>query len=285
MREDEWQELERAHQTRIDSAVAGHLSRRGRARKHPVEDFLFVYYNYRPAQLRRWHPGTGVRLAGDAAASRADWRHYRASNGTVSVDVERFIADRGTTVDFVRGLLSATAERPGQFGCFGLHEWAMVYRMTPQERRHTEWPLRLGTSATDRFVESQQLKCTHADAFRFFTRPARELNLLTPQRETQIALEQPGCLHANMDLYKWAYKLAPAAGSDLIADCFELAREIRLMDMRASPYDLSSLGIEAVAIETAAGRNEYALAQRQFAVRAASLRRRLLEVCDRLIAG
>lgn len=285
MPEDEWQELERAHHARIDSAVAGHLSRRGRARKHPVEDFLFVYYNYRPAQLRRWHPGAGVRLAGESAVARTAWRHYRATGDTVSVDVASFMADRGPTVDFVRGLLTATAERPGQFGCFGLHEWAMVYRMTPDERRHTEWPLRLGTSGTDRVVETQQLKCSHADAYRFFTQPARALNLLSPQRETQLALEQPGCLHANMDLYKWAYKLAPAVGSELIADCFELAREIRLMDMRASPYDLTSLGIEPCPIETAAGRNEYALAQRGFAARAATLRGRLVEACDLLLAG
>ena len=31
--------------------------------KHPVADFLFTYYSYRPAQLRRWHPGAGAVLA------------------------------------------------------------------------------------------------------------------------------------------------------------------------------------------------------------------------------
>ena len=35
--------------------------------EHPVHDFLFTYYSQRPAQLRRWHPGYGVALAGDAA--------------------------------------------------------------------------------------------------------------------------------------------------------------------------------------------------------------------------
>ena len=30
-----------------------------------------------------------------------------------------------------------------------------------------------------------------------------------------------------MDLYKWAYKLSPLVPSELVADCFELAREIR----------------------------------------------------------
>ena len=35
--------------------------------KHPVHDFLFTYYSQRPAQLRRWHPGYGVALAGAAS--------------------------------------------------------------------------------------------------------------------------------------------------------------------------------------------------------------------------
>jgi hypothetical protein len=72
--------------------------------------------------------------------------------------------------------------------------------------------------------------------------------------------------------------------SELVADCFELARDIRLLDMRASPYDLSGLGHEPVRIETAAGKQEYAAAQRQFADRGAPLRRRLIAECRRLLA-
>ena len=63
-----------------------------------------------------------------------------------------------------------------------------------------------------------------------------------PNLRAEQALEQPGCLHANMDLYKWAGKLAPFTPGDLLLDCFELARDIRELDMRASPYDLSGLG-------------------------------------------
>ena len=80
--------------------------------------------------------------------------------------------------------------------------------------------------------------------------PARPLNRLQPTRETVPALEQRGCLHANMDLYKWAFKLAPLTPAELTADCFELARDIREVDMRASPYDLRSLGYGPIAIET-----------------------------------
>jgi len=71
--------------------------------------------------------------------------------------------------------------------------------------------------------------------------------------------------------------------SELVADCFELARDIRVLDMRASPYDLTGLGHAPVRIETADGRQEYVEAQQRFAERGAPLRRRLIEECERLL--
>jgi len=87
-----------------------------------------------------------------------------------------------------------------------------------------------------------------------------------------------------MDLYKWAFKLAPWCPSSLIADTFELARDIRELDMRASPYDLASHGYTPVPIETQEGRAEYERGQRDFAERARPLRRRLIDLCESLIA-
>ena len=74
----------------------------------------------------------------------------------------------------------------------------MVYRSA--EVRHEDWPLRLGADGTDAVVDSLPVRCTHFDAFRFFTDAARPLNSLQPQRADQVALEQPGCLHAGMDI-------------------------------------------------------------------------------------
>jgi hypothetical protein len=85
-----------------------------------------------------------------------------------------------------------------------------------------------------------------------------------------------------MDLYKWATKLTPAISSELAMDCFELAREIRELDMRASPYDLRELGYEPVPIETAEGKARYAAEQRSFAGRGQALRGRILEAIDHL---
>jgi hypothetical protein len=278
----EWESAEAAHQARVDAATTGHLRRREGGRRHPVEDFLFTYYSHRPAQLRRWHPGPGVVLEGAAGLPRASWRFYRAEGDGVVLDTDAFLGSRGETVDFVSRLVRATAARQAQFGCFGLHEWAMVYRLGEEEVRHAGWPLRLGAAGTDAVVESHQIRCSHYDAFRFYTPPARSLNLLQPTREAQAALEQPGCLHAAMDCYKWAYKLSPAVPSDLVMDCFDLAREIRELDMRASPYDLTELGYEPVRIETPEGKAQYAAAQRGFAARGQTLRQRLLAAIDAL---
>jgi hypothetical protein len=88
-----------------------------------------------------------------------------------------------------------------------------------------------------------------------------------------------------MDLYKWAYKLSPATPGELVADCFALAAEIRDVDMRASPYDLSSYGQPAVAVETPAGKAEYVTRQRALSARAAVLRARLVDVCSNLLHG
>ncbi len=282
--ETEWRAAMAAHEARVDALTAGHRARRAAGRKHPVEDFLFTYYSWTPAQLRRWHPGAGVALEHGGIAPHRNWRFYRVDHSpsppNAVVDVEAFLEARGETARFVRDLVSGTAERPGRFGCFGLHEWAMVYRLGPDEVRHAAWPLRLGPEGTDQVVESHQLACSHFDAYRFFTPDAAPRNALRPTRAGQAAYEQPGCLHAGMDLYKWAMKLSPAVGSDLAIDCFELARDLRELDMRAAPYDLRELGYEPVRIETPEGKAEYVEAQRRLSERGQQLRRRLLAAID-----
>jgi hypothetical protein len=196
-----------------------------------------------------------------------------------------FPARRREFLGWLRGLLAATAARPGQYACFGLHEWAMVYRQAPDERRHMSQPLRLEPEALARVVETTPLRCTHFDAYRFFTPEARPLNRLALRRELAPEHEQPACVHANMDLYKWAYKLAPWTPGELMADCFALARELRELDMRASPYDLRALGYAPIAIETSEGRAEYETRQRELAAAARPLRARLLALCEELLAS
>jgi hypothetical protein len=245
-----------AHRARLAPYVEPHLERRRAGVKHPVHDFLFTYYSFSTAKLLDWQPG---------------W----PDSGS------RDLLDRQQPlITSTLALLEATAGRAPTFGCFGLHEWAMVHRA--DETRHPV-PLRLGSAATDEVVESHRVACSHFDAYRFFTPTAAPLNSLRPGREDRPAFEQPGCLHATMDLYKHAFRLWPLVGSDLVADCFELAWEVRTVDMRAAPYDLADLGFPPIPIETAEGKQEYVAWQRRFADRAQPLREALVTQCRRLL--
>ena len=286
----EWRARAAAHASRVDAFVEPHLARRAEKVSHPVHDFLFTYYSHRPAQLRRWHPGFGVALEG--AEDHAGLKGYEqvecprgsglhgAAHSTVAA---AYVEAQRPLLTQLHTLLTATAGRAPQFGCFGLHEWAMVHRAQESGGVRHDWPLRLGAAGTDAVVESHRIGCSHFDAFRFFTPSARPLNTLQPGRDDRPSFEQPGCLHAGMDLYKHAFRLSPMISSDLVADCFELARDLRVLDMRAAPYDLAELGFEPVRIETPEGKAAYVEAQRGFADRGAPLRARLIEQCERLL--
>lgn len=239
------------HSARLAPYVEPHLERRRRQIAHPIHDFLFTYYSYRPAQLTRWQE------PGELSAARRP------------------------LVEATVRLLRATAGREGNFGCFGLHEWAMVYR--DPDPRHPQ-PLRLGHDETDAVVEGHRIRCSHWDAVRFFTPKALPLNTVAPAAHDRPQFEQPACLHATMDLYKHAYRLADVVGSHLVADAFELAWDVRITDMRAAPYDLTGITIDPygiewtpIPIETAEGKREYADQQRRFAERAAPIRAAVLE--------
>lgn len=282
-----WRARRDTHESRVRAWTDAHQARAARGEKHPVYDFLFEYYAFRPSWLRRWHPGVGVGLRGEEAKAFLRWPEYTEDSraGIIAVDPELWPDHRRAMVTWLRSLLEAMRARPAYFGCFGLHEWAMVYQQNHDDLRHSRWPLRFPPEEIARIVEAQPLTCTHYDAFRFFTPPARPRNRLALARESAVQHEQRGCLHANMDLYKWAFKLAPFTPGELIADAFALAYDIRAVDMRASPYDFSALGFEPIAIETPAGRAEYEAAQRDFSRRGEPLRERLLGICDTLVAA
>lgn len=282
---EQWEPRCRRHHNHANDLTRAHRERRARGERHPVWDFMFNYYPTTAGQLRRWHPGAfvGLNCDGDATAELPAFKdHYGLTriNGREvwALDIAKHLEARGKTVNYIRRLLRATAARPAQLGCFGLHEWAMVYRDTP---RHPE-PLRLGAAGTNAVVEASQLKCTHFDAYRFFTAEAAPRNEHAPTRKTQPDWEQPGCLHASMDLYKWATKLGPLLPGELWLESFQLACDVRALDMEASPYDLKEWGFEPVRIETPAGRAEYVRRQRGLMDRAQDVRRRILEILDQL---
>ena len=272
----DWREQAEAHRREVERELADVIHRRDRGIKHPIDDFLFHYYNLRPSHLAQWHPGVGVVL--DDAEEYAGKPFYKVQDGSATLDVDAFLAKRGGTVETAHRLLTATAAATPKFGCFGMHEWAMVYRLQPGETRHPYLRLRFPPDELAEIVEQVGCRCSHFDAFRFFTEPAKPLNIVQPTREAQADMDQPGCLHVNMDLYKWCGKLSPAAPSSLLFECFKLARDIRVVDMAASAYDVSEWGHPPIQVETSEGRAQYSALQRGFAERAEPLRAALIRV-------
>lgn len=281
----EWQARALAHAERVQRWTRPRRERRSRKETHPVYDFLFTYYRYSGGKLETWHPNPHELLVdGPEARERFNGLAYRAYDGVIGRNTNALTATERTTLDGVLHVLAATQARPANFGCYGMHEWAMVYR--GHDVRHAEIaPLRLPQAQVDAFVESRPVACSHFDAFRFFAPAAQPMNRVTLAWSTRHEAEQPGCIHANMDLYRWAYTSMPWIGSDLLWGCFELAMELRVLDMQAGPYDLRAFGFEPVRVETVEGRDAYQRRQRETSVRASALRARLIDVVGAVLGS
>jgi hypothetical protein len=284
-----WQARAAEHLRIVAPWADAYLGRRSRGQKHPVEDFLFTYYSFSPNKLKRWVPALGEIIQVDAASLDAHpellGKDTLCTEDTLQLDASQLPAATLRAAQFITDLSSAILQRAPRFRCYGLHEWAMVYQQSAEQVRHQGYELRISQQELAQLVENQPIVCSHYDAFRFFTPEARELNTLQPQLETRVQLEQGGCLHANMDLYKWAYKLWPWCGSDLVSEAFALAQRGRQMDMRASPYDLQHLGYYPIRIETCEGREEYEHEQRMLAEASEPLRRKLLLAAQQLLSS
>lgn len=263
--------LNTTHQS-IVSLLGDYFENRARQQRHPVIDFLFEYYTFRPKKLLTYNPGIFTKMSPDW--SPTDHRYKQDFHGNWSLDPNDFPENRIKLTNWILVLQNSIANKPAAYGCFGLHEWAMVYKST--NVRHQNEKLRLQPRQIAEFVDSMPVKCSHFDAFRFFTPDARPLNTLQPTFESRTEMEQGGCIHANMDLYKWAYKLYPWTSSELIGATFLLALEAREFDMQASPYDLSKYGIDAIKIESIEGRQKYVEKQRTIAEKATKLRSKLI---------
>jgi len=170
-------------------------------------------------------------------------KYYRTVNGVIYLDPTLIPESRIPRLRWIQTLLETTQTRTPNFGCFGLHEWAMVYK-TDNVRHRESAPLRLSQQQTNEVVES---------------------------------------LHTNMDLYKWCYKAMPWISSDLLWRCFQLTKDIRELDMRASPYNLTEFNLYPVKIETKSGRDEYERLQRDFSLRAITLRKELIKQLKKVL--
>lgn len=278
----EWTARLDAHRSRLHPVVDAAIRRRSRGEKHPIEDFLWEYYGLRPGKLYRWSPGAGILLEdADRCSFPENAGYSEAPDGGRWIDPQSIPAKRRAAFAWITRLLEQTRDRPPFFGCLGLHEWAMVYEES--DVRHPQLPLRLSHAEIRRVVETLPMRCSHYDAFRFFSQSARHFNPVNLTPENRPLQEQPACLHANMDLLKWCLKAHPYLPSELTRDAFELAMETRRVDMRASPYDVRPLGESPIAIETPEGRKAYVSAQKIIAEKAHPLRQTLITCLHNLI--
>lgn len=255
LRPDEWRARARAHRDRVLSAI-GTDDSLAYDRDDPIRNFVFEYYSFKPKQLLHWSPGLGVGLQGVARADLGKMiptaKHWALDEETGALVLA---PDGGALTQRKLGalrhgleVLRASVGREPHFLCHGLHEWAMLYHpsaateagVPPPQRHQRAVPLRVSQDELNACVESTPIRCTHYDAFRFFTEPARPLNRLGElTRPGQPAAEQPACVHAAMDLFKWVLKAMPYVDASLVPLTLRLALKARVLDMRASPYDVS----------------------------------------------
>ena len=272
----DWTRRIRMHRNAVSRRVDRYLELRHQHRKDPVLDFLFEYYAFRPSHLRRWSPGFGVLLKGDKTDSYPELSELSVHKEGAWLNPDFFPDKRKRSIRWMLGLLEKSQQKKPSFGCFGMHEWAMVYKKDQDDIRHSDIPLRMNKKELAEFVEARPLVCTHFDAFRFFSNPAKPLNKFELSRDTFADSEQAGCIHTNMDLYKWAFKGFPWISSEVILEAFDLAVEARTVDMKASPYDLEAYSLEPIRIETEEGRMEYLEAQKTIYERSKPIRSRLI---------
>jgi hypothetical protein len=279
--EQEWRSMMEMHQTKLSAILDPYLERRSRQEKDPVLDFLFEYYAFRPSHLMRWSPGLGAVLEFSDKEKLPELSELSVSDNRAFLNPKLFPQKRVKSAGWIVELLKKSSQNKPLLGCFGMHEWAMVYRAG--EVRHEQIPLRLSDDEVAEFVESRPLVCTHFDAFRFFTDSARSMNRHELSRENFQEMEQPGCIHTNMDLYKWAFKLYPWISGELIREAFLNAVKARKVDMQASPYDACEFGLEPIKIETEEGRNIYLKKQMEIFESSMPIRRKLISAYEYVI--
>ncbi|MDZ7807428.1 MAG: 3-methyladenine DNA glycosylase [Gracilimonas sp.] len=280
--EAEWKAKKALHEQRVNELLNDYLEARSRQEKDPVMDFLFEYYAFRPSNLRKWSPGIGVNLTYSDFDELPEISEITVEDNTAFVNPKLFPEKRISSLKWMLKMLENTQQSRPSFGCFGMHEWAMVYKT--DNPRHNQLPMRMEPDELAEFVESRPLLCTHFDAFRFFTKPAKPMNKFELSREKFHETEQPGCIHSNMDLYKWAFKMYPWISSSLILEAFELAVEARYIDMQASPYDLQEQGMEPIKIETDSGRKIYKQKQEMIFEKGIPVREKIIDSMQNLLS-
>lgn len=278
--------------------------------KHPIYNFLIEYYGLKGAKgtrrLARWSPGPrgvneSILLEGACEEDFGSILHLRGAimeeDGIMYSPFEFFgkgnpekredAARAATPYLWYRSILQNTAQAEPILHCHGLHEWAMQYQPPgapppPSAKYQGHLPLRVDQQVINEAVERKGVSCTHVDALRYFAPAAGPLNHhgFKLERIDQLRLEQPACVHAHMDLLKILLRLQPFCEAELLQRVLEIALKARRLDVAASPYDVSSYGVDTVAVESKNGRAQYRTEQLALMKAAAPVREDLLKAYD-----
>ena len=311
-----WEHEAMLHEKELDSMLypPGECLkiRQHTVKTNPIYNFLHTYYRYSAKNLRYYSPGIDVVMEAKKETSNSGSNSISKSNKKkesyisqldpkylhlLNDDCCSYILPPTATIDPAspfgwitlsrnRDLLMNTDSRVPFFGCFGYHEWAMLYSgrnqglSQPLPSHQKDVPIRVSQEVIDDVVETMGLRCTHYDAYRFFHPSVQPLNVIHPlTRTNQIEHEQPGCVHTAMDLFKYAYQIYPFISSSLLRACIHVALTARKLDMRASPYDTTNVLYcgPPICVETLEGRNQYQEEQKVLALEAAKVREQLIQ--------
>ena len=271
----EWRSRADAHRRRVKDLLGGMFYDRKIHDKHPIYNFLFTYYRFRPHRtLERYSAGLEFGLEkhcnsdDDGSLYLPSSKHFSVKNNCIEMDPVKSLNEKSVTrIRNLHTLLALVQRRPPTFSCFGVHEFAMLHSGARHSHFQKNLKLRMTQREIDDVVERAPIRCSHFDATRHFPESALKSCGIKTGPTLRVKNEQAGCIHTNLDLFKFSLRLWPFASSELVADALELAIRARELDMRASPYDLSSISdftelgrdfdLTPVLIETESGRAEF----------------------------
>ena len=223
--------------------------------------------------LRSGIPASASSCGETPPASTSIRRAIRKSRTGITANAQQAASPAGGSHSLAARYAFSFPRTARLFRVLGLHEWAMVYRT--ESIRHGQWPLRVTSRQISEIVESLGPRCTHYDAFRFFSAGGASFEQVptdTPHGRRAGATGLPARKHGSLQVGFQAgafYRFRVGRGLFRTRDA-KFARST----CSASPYDFTALGYFPVKIETPEGRAEYEAKQREFALYAAPLRER-----------
>ena len=129
-----WKQAMADHKDRVQEWTTPYKKRRSKTESHPVHDFLFSYYSYSIGRLESWHPPAGTHLEFSPTENKHIPSHfsenyYTKKGGYLFLDPTKSVS-RLNSHRWILQLLEHTQKNKPIYGCYGMHEWAMVYKLS-----------------------------------------------------------------------------------------------------------------------------------------------------------